>query len=378
MADSAESIEMFVSVTGASEEVAKKKLAEAGGDVQQAILNFVEEEEGVSLAPATSTTSAAPAASHGESVNSIMDSVKASVADSAKGSGKGKDDSGKVDGQSRVVGVVFFADGFMVDESDELGKADKEEEEEEDKPKAPQPPTRGLRMMSLDDLSRNDKGKGMPKLPKKIPTLAPLRSYDEPQNKEFLDDVKAGRVPKELQKRDEKGQPIRLTISVADERPHTYAELQKALDMMRMMKEKAEAEQKKSAPPGPALFTGSGQTLSSSASTAAASSAGSGSCDPTLLALVKAGAPPVADESKPTTTLQLRLSTGVRVKAKLNLDHTVADLWRLVAKEIGEEKFATSSGHELKAGFPPKPLKDTSATLSAADLANAAVTHTCQ
>ena len=26
-------------------------------------------------------------------------------------------------------------------------------------------------------------------------------------------------------------------------------------------------------------------------------------------------------------------SQGARVKAKLNLDHTVADLWRLVAKE---------------------------------------------
>merc|ERR1712187_401202 len=94
----------------------------------------------------------------------------------------------------------------------------------------------------------------------------------------------------------------------------------------------------------PTLFTGAGQTLSSSAtpasSGAVAGSASGGYCDPALLKLVRAAPAPEVSESKPATNIQLRLSSGARVKARLNLDHTVADLWRLVAREMGSDAFA--------------------------------------
>jgi len=377
---SAEGVEMFMSVTGASQEKAQQYLQASGMDVQQAILTYLEagEEPGdAAAAPAAQAPAAAAAAAPSAppgSIDSILGQANQnnSKKDGEAGKGSGKQSSSKDDSFQRKVGLVFFADGFMVEEDME-----EDEEEEEATPEAPKPPTRRIGMMSLADLAPESGGQ-RPKLPKKIPTLSPLRSYDTPENRQFLDDVKAGKVPKALQKRDEKGRPVPTTFAVSDHRPKTYVELEKTLDELRKMKDEQEAEDKQKAPPPSTLFTGAGQSLGSSATASAAgSSSGTGACDPTLLALVNAGKTPVVDESKPATNLQLRLSTGARVKARLNLDHTVADLWRLVADAIGPA-FATTSGHELCAGFPPKPLTNSSATLAAADLANAAVTHRCR
>lgn len=377
-ASPAESIEMFTSVTGASREIAEQHLQATRGDVQQAILNFIEGAgDAADDAPAAQANPpVAPSSGPGD-IESIMGLARDQGAedsqDSSKGSGsKGAGKGGPDDPQQKII-VVFFEDGFMVEDKAE----NLEEEEEKETPaEAPKPPARRIGMMSLDDLPREPRG-GMPKLPKKIPKLAPLRSYDTPEGKEFIADIKAGKVPKEFQKRDEKGRPVGTSIAVSDERPKTYSEINEMLEKMRQMKAQQEGEQKKSAPAATAMFTGAGHTLSSSSAASAAPGGSTGSCDPTLLALVHAAAAPVVDESKPATTLQLRLSTGARVKARLNLDHTVADLWRLVAKELGPA-FATTSGQELSAGFPPKTLTDTSATLAAADLANASVTHKCR
>lgn len=388
MSASAENVEMFISVTGGSKEQAQQYLQAASGDVQQAILTFFEAGGGDSevaaavagaaaAAPAAARRSAPAPAPGASPIDSIVGLAKEGgdvmgKGTGKKGAGKGKDDD---DGPSRKIGIVFFAEGFMVDLE---GGLDGDSEEEEETPSAPaayKPPTRGIRMMSLDDLPKDSQG-SRPPLPKKLPKLSPLRPYDTVENKKFLDDVKAGLLPKELQQQDEKGKPVPTTIGISDERPESYAKLSEALDQMKKMKDAEDAEQQRTAAPAaPAMFTGAGQTCGGAV--AAKPATGSGACDPALLALTMAGPVPVVDESKPATTLQLRLSTGARVKARLNLDHTIADLWRIVAQELGPV-FATSSGHELCAGFPPKPLSDNSATLAAADLANASVTHRCR
>merc|ERR1712228_715989 len=154
--------------------------------------------------------------------------------------------------------------------------------------------------------------------------------------------------------------------------------------------ERQHAEEEKEsgeAKPTSTLFAGAGHSLSSGSTAAAGGAgsagaavggAGSGSgADKALLALVASARVPV-DESKPTTTIQVRLASGARIKARLNLDQTVADLWRLIADEMGADSFKAASQHELSAGFPPKPLTDPKVTLKAADLANAAVTHRCK
>lgn len=294
-----------------------------------------------------------------------------SIVGGAKGKGGGK-------GKGPTIAVVFFADGFMVDED-----FDPEETDEEEKPAeapAAAPARRGgtAGMMSLSDLPKSSRG-AMPKLPK-LPKLKPLRSYEE--NKEFLDMLKNGQLPRELQKRDEEGNPIPAGIAIEDARPRTYKELDEAIKQVEQMQKGAEPEPSKpAAKSGPTLFAGAGHSLAgpSGPSDAASSQSSSGpGAEAGLLALVSARPSPVADASKPTTSLQLRLSTGARIKAQLNLEHTVADIWKLVADNMGMEAFKNSSQHELSAGFPPKPLADASLTLAAADLANAAITHRCK
>lgn len=292
----------------------------------------------------------------------------------------------------RTVRVAFFSDGFTVDDAEEDEAEDVEDarDAEELAPRAA-PPRRGIQGLSdLASAPAKGLGKGMqiPKLPK----LPPLRAYDAPENEAFLADLKANRLPSELKKLDENGLPIGVSIAVADLRPKSYAELVKMQEELEEFRKRAEAAQSggaavAAAPKGPALFTGSGNTLAGPSSgevAASGVSAGSGSGavptadDAALVALVSGAPAPAVDESKPATTLQLRMASGARVKLRLNLDHTISDLWRHVAAQMGAEAFATAAGHELAAGFPLKPLRDTTVTLAAADLANASVTHRCK
>ncbi|CAK0834229.1 unnamed protein product [Prorocentrum cordatum] len=189
----------------------------------------------------------------------------------------------------------------------------------------------------------------------KLPELKPLRSYDTPENKKFIELVKAGRVPEELQKKDAEGKPIPLTFGIEDARPMSYEELDRRIKQMKKME--ADDEQARRAPSpscAPTLFAGAGQTLSSGATPRAAggaSASGGPGADPALLQLIDAGPAPCADESKPSTAIQLRLSSGARAKVTLNLDHTVADVWRAVADLMGHAAFRAASNHALSVGW---------------------------
>jgi len=394
--EDANAVEMFMAVTGASRETASTYVKQSRGDVNAAIAQFFEAQE-AGTAESLPTGGLAAAASANASiaaVDSIVGDARGRAEASsgaAKRSGKGPiagDPAGEAlhEKKVRTIAIVFFADGFMVDEDYEPLT------EEESKPaevEAPAPRRTG--MMNLEDLKRVTKKNRGPR--PKLPKLTELRLYDTPENKIFLDLVKASRVPPELQKPDERGNPMPISIAIEDVRPKTYQELFKAIkEVEKKMKEEDEEDVQAAAAQkalaGPALFAGAGQTLSSANAAGSAVSgaadagtrgaAGTGGADTKLLALVSGKPAPAADESKPCTTIQIRLSSGIRVKARLNLHHTVADLWWLVAAQMGAEAFKAASQHELSAGFPPKPLMDPSASLAAADLLNAAVTHRCQ
>ena len=114
-------------------------------------------------------------------------------------------------------------------------------------------------------------------------------------------------------------------------------------------------------PPAYVAFSGGGQTLAAAAPAAGAVLGGGGG------AAVDA---PVVDDGAPKTTLQLRLASGKRVRATLNLTHTVAHLDALVRAEG-----AGDAPYVLLAGYPPAPLADPAATIEAAGLKGAAVTQ---
>lgn len=297
----------------------------------------------------------------------------------------------------RNVNVWFFSDGFSVDDNPENQEKGRGKGKEADAaPKPPAPRKTGL--ASLNDYKSTEPGiKGMDMIAQ-MPKLPPLRSYEGPGNEDFLRDLKMNIVPKELRKKDETtGEPIGVSISVSDFRPRPYpqevADMQNKL-VEQLQKRGAEADSGGSAGTGSALFGGAGHSLSSSSGSGSAAaggatagsnggaagggSAGVASADPAILRLVKGVPPPEADESNPATTMNIRMSSGARIKVRLNLDHTVADVWRHVASQMGADAFAAASGHELVAGFPPKGLTDTSATIKDADLAGAAITHRCR
>ena len=77
------------------------------------------------------------------------------------------------------------------------------------------------------------------------------------------------------------------------------------------------------------------------------------------------GAAAEVDASQPTTSIAVRLLNGKRKIVKLNLTSTVGDLVSHLS-DAGEP-------FRLVAGFPPKPLTDTSATIEASGLKGAQV-----
>mmetsp|Transcript_62355 Transcript_62355/g.110817 ORF Transcript_62355/g.110817 Transcript_62355/m.110817 type:complete len:378 (-) Transcript_62355:54-1187(-) len=371
-AESSDKVDVFMAVTGANKETALRCIVSARGDVDAAVATYMEE------SGTAGDVSMDRVPEDGSAVDSILGSAKGSE-------GRGKA-AGKGDKNMRTVAIVFFSDGFMVDENIENQSEEEEEEEPKSAAEVAKPvPQRRTGMATLSDFKSEPSGMpGMPGPLPKIPDLAPLRSYESPADKAFLDEVKSGSVPEELRKRDEAGRPIAVSIAVSDLRPKSYAELSKALEQMREMSKQMSAKGlgkgKEAAPSKPAssVFTGAGHTLSggsSSGPSGASAPAGPGA-DPGLLA-VAGGPVPEVDESKPATTVQLRMASGARVKVRLNLDHTVGDIWKHVAAQMGMAAFKAASNHGLSAGFPPKPLTDPSAALSAADLANASISHRC-
>lgn len=169
----------------------------------------------------------------------------------------------------------------------------------------------------------------------------PLRAMDDPANKAFLEDINRGVVPRELGNRS-------LSITLHDNRNQKYT------------------------PPEPKKvpFMGAGNrlgTTESAPTTTTSSSSSSSSTAPTTQAAAKAPETGV-DDSKETTTLQLRLADGTRLVAKFNVDQTVGDIRRFVtnAKPV---QFA----FDLQTAFPKQLLQDDNATITAAGLKNAVI-----
>lgn len=75
------------------------------------------------------------------------------------------------------------------------------------------------------------------------------------------------------------------------------------------------------------------------------------------------------DESKPTTSIQLRLYDGSRMVARMNTTHTVQDIRRFIRASRPD----MSSSYQLMTGFPPAPVGDETQTLEAAGLLNAVI-----
>lgn len=160
----------------------------------------------------------------------------------------------------------------------------------------------------------------------------PLRRYDDQANQAFLEDINQGYVPQELEA-EAQGQEVH--VELADKKMEDFKE-----------------------PPKPKYhaFGGSGYSLSSSSSAPAHA--------PTPAPRKQV----VVDESKPITTIQIKLADGTRLVAKFNHEHTVLDIRSFI--ELAQKP---AGAYDLVGGFPPKALADPNQTIKDAGLLNAAV-----
>ncbi len=165
----------------------------------------------------------------------------------------------------------------------------------------------------------------------------PLRAYDDPANAAFLADVNRGVVPREM----EAPGVGDVSITLLDKKGQVYD------------------------PPKPRVvpFSGGGQRLTDSAPTTQAA-AGPTNAD-------AANATLEVDESLPVAMIQVRLSDGTRLRARLNEHHTVGQLRAFVqAARPGVQTFA------LATTFPRKELSDDKQTVKDAGLKGAVVVQT--
>ncbi|ONK78990.1 uncharacterized protein A4U43_C01F1740 [Asparagus officinalis] len=169
----------------------------------------------------------------------------------------------------------------------------------------------------------------------------PLRRFDDPANAAFLESIKKSQCPQELEPEDR-----RSTVHV---------------NLVR--REEACPEPVKRLSP----FQGVGRTLgggSSSTESVVAVAASSPS----------SAAPVVVDDSRPVTSIQLRLADGSRTVARFNTDHTVGNIRAFIDNHAASNGRAVSTNYSLQtAGFPPKKLTDATQTIEQAGLANSVV-----
>jgi len=174
-----------------------------------------------------------------------------------------------------------------------------------------------------------------------------LRSYRDPANAPFLDAVKRGEVPRELQ---EKLQGKECSLSIIDKHHEDYA------------------------PPKNAVraFTGKGQMLGSPAPVV--SSNGPASVSDRQTTESEARNNITLAPGEPVTTIQFRLVDGSRLSAQFNHNHTVEDLYAFINAARPEY---TGANYILTL-FPNIQLTEKASSLKQANILNSALTQKIQ
>ncbi|CAG5121776.1 unnamed protein product [Candidula unifasciata] len=165
----------------------------------------------------------------------------------------------------------------------------------------------------------------------------PLRDYNDPENKQFLESVARGEVPQELVREARGGE---VNLDMEDHRSEDYVKSKIAVK----------------------AFSGAGHMLGSPVPNVIKSAeppAGDSSA-PTL----------AVDETKPVTSVQLRLADGGRLVLKLNHSHTIGDIRQHI---VATNPQYAHSNFCLMTTFPNKELVDETLSLEEAKLLNAVI-----
>ncbi|GMH30260.1 hypothetical protein Nepgr_032103 [Nepenthes gracilis] len=162
-----------------------------------------------------------------------------------------------------------------------------------------------------------------------------LRRLDDPANASFLENIRKSQCPEELQP--------------ADRRSLVHVNL--------IRRDENYAEPENRAVP----FQGVGRTLGGSSTPIA--SEPTGAAPPPSVGLI-------VDETRPSTSIQLRLADGTRMVARFNHHHTISD----IRSFINASRPGGNRVYQLQTvGFPPKQLGDLNQTIEQAGLANSVI-----
>lgn len=173
----------------------------------------------------------------------------------------------------------------------------------------------------------------------------PLRDPNSPDGRAFMDMIRQGRVPQELIQQHGQSVNLRLNPKV----------------------------QENYRPPPMKPFSGAGNRLGvPTGASSAPTPQQAADANPVPTQAAAAAPPPVPEmklkEGEPTTTIQIRLADGTRLRTAANEGSTLTELrgWLVEARE---ELHMTP--FIFQGGFPPKPLEDETKTLKDAGLLNA-------
>jgi UBX domain-containing protein 1 len=167
-----------------------------------------------------------------------------------------------------------------------------------------------------------------------------LRAFDDPANADFLSNIKAGTIPRELILQARGGE---VNLNMEDHRGQEFVPT----------KPKAKP------------FVGEGHRLGSVAPAVetAVIPATPGDEDAARQALK-------VDEAKPVTSIQVRLADGTRLVVKVNLIHTVAQLRQFICTA---RPATAARPFVLMTTFPNKELTEEEVTIESANLQNAVI-----
>uniref|UniRef100_A0A5F9CBJ9 UBX domain-containing protein 2B n=1 Tax=Oryctolagus cuniculus TaxID=9986 RepID=A0A5F9CBJ9_RABIT len=167
-----------------------------------------------------------------------------------------------------------------------------------------------------------------------------LRPYSDPTNAQFLESVKRGEIPLELQRLVHEGQ---LSLDMEDHQDQEYVKPR--------LRFKA--------------FSGEGQKLGSLTPEIVSTPSSPEEEDKSILNAVVH-----IDDSVPTTKIQIRLADGSRLIQRFNCTHRILDVRNFIVQSRPE--FAALD-FILVTSFPNKDLTDESQTLQEADILNTVI-----
>ncbi|XP_032762168.1 UBX domain-containing protein 2B isoform X1 [Rattus rattus] len=167
-----------------------------------------------------------------------------------------------------------------------------------------------------------------------------LRPYSDPTNAQFLESVKRGEIPLELQRLVHGSQ---VSLDMEDHQDQEYIKPR--------LRFKA--------------FSGEGQKLGSLTPEIVSTPSSPEEEDKSIL-----NAAVLIDDSVPTTKIQIRLADGSRLIQRFNSTHRILDVRDFIVQSRPE--FATTD-FILVTSFPSKELTDESVTLQDADILNTVI-----